>query len=441
MSKKRGNGEGSIYYSEKLGRWVGQFTVGYNKENGKINRKTVYGKTRREVSEKIIKKQNEVNSNTFIDKDDTTLKTLINLIIEEQFKANKITQVTYIRNKETANIIFKMKIADMPIQKISISDINNDLSTITEYSNSVITKVFIMIKAGFDKAVLLNIIDSNVFYIKGAITKPKSLKTDKKVDSFTIEEQKLFIQELEKKYNKYTNIFYIAIFTGMRIGEILALEKNNIDFNNNIIHIQHTLTKDKNDKVIRGETTKTYSGTRDIPLNELVYKYIKQSYENTKNELLFTNNNKLISTSTINSHMKRICKNANIRTCIVKKKKHKEDEKAVNLKSSNVNTHMLRHTYATRCIEGGMTAVVLSKLLGHKDVQTTLNTYTSVFNQFKEQEITTSIQYLKKSGILVEDAVLDNTDLQSTIQGLKSIFKNNPSKYVYISNLIKNTIE
>ena len=70
--------------------------------------------------------------------------------------------------------------------------------------------VFITIKSGFDKAVLLNILDSNVFYIKGAITKPKSLKKDTKVDSFTVTEQKLFIKELEKNYNKYTNIFYIV---------------------------------------------------------------------------------------------------------------------------------------------------------------------------------------------------------------------------------------
>lgn len=48
---------------------------------------------------------------------------------------------------------------------------------------------------------------------------------------------------------------------------------------------------------------------------------------------------------------------------------------------------MLRHTFATRCIENGMSAVVLQKILGHKDIETTLNTYTSVFNKFKQDEI------------------------------------------------------
>lgn len=48
---------------------------------------------------------------------------------------------------------------------------------------------------------------------------------------------------------------------------------------------------------------------------------------------------------------------------------------------------MLRHTFATRCIENGVNPVVLQKILGHKDIQVTLNTYTSPFNEFKEKEI------------------------------------------------------
>ena len=48
---------------------------------------------------------------------------------------------------------------------------------------------------------------------------------------------------------------------------------------------------------------------------------------------------------------------------------------------------MLRHTFATRCIENGVSPVVLQKILGHNDIQVTLNTYTDVLNEFKEKEI------------------------------------------------------
>lgn len=79
-----------------------------------------------------------------------------------------------------------------------------------------------------------------------------------------------------------------------------------------------------------------------------------------------------------------------------KKKDRKGLNTIVNLKTSDVNTHMLRHTFATRCIEAGMSAVVLQKLLGHKDIETTLNTYTSVFNKFKEDELKKAEEYFNK---------------------------------------------
>ena len=64
---KRGNGEGTIYFSEKLNKWVGQFTAG-RKDNGKLNRKSVYGNTRKEVKEKITKALAEVQSKTYMEK-------------------------------------------------------------------------------------------------------------------------------------------------------------------------------------------------------------------------------------------------------------------------------------------------------------------------------------------------------------------------------------
>ena len=385
---KRGNGEGSIYYSENLKRWVGQYTY-----NGK--RKSVYGKTRTEVKDKLNKALVNIVDNKYVDKSELTLLDIIDKNIEEQFESNKISEATYKRKLDTRKIIKNSDISNIKIQKLNPVTINNFLISICNYSNSVINKTSQMIRNAFDKALILNIVNNNPYNIKGLITIPKSSKEDKKIESLTIDEQKLFIKELEKGYDEYTDVFYMAVYSGMRIGEILALSPKDIDLKNNIIHITKTLTKNANDKVIIGNTTKTYSGTRDIPITELT-KDILNRHSNCQNETFFNIRGKIITPTTINSHFKRICKNANIRVINTKKKKHKNDKKEVNLKSSNVNTHMLRHTYATRCIESGMSAVVLSKLLGHKDIETTLNTYTSVFNKFKEDEIQKYLDYMSQ---------------------------------------------
>ena len=77
---------------------------------------------------------------------------------------------------------------------------------------------------------------------------------------------------------------------------------------------------------------------------------------------------------------------------VINTKKNKKG-KFVNLKSSAVNTHMLRHTFAKRCIEGEISVIVLQKILGHSDIETTLNTYTPVFNTFKQDEVEKMTNY------------------------------------------------
>lgn len=197
MSKK-GNGEGTIYYSEKLNKWIGQFVIG-RKDNGKLNRKSVYGNTRKEVKEKMTKALAEVQSKSYIEKNDITLLEIIDLLLDESLKANKIKETTYSRNLQTKKIIEKSPIANLPIQQINRNQINQALSSLTNYANSTIEKTRILIRQAFNYAMLNEYINKDPFAIKGAVLKPVSQKKDKEVIALEIDEQKSLLQELEKR--------------------------------------------------------------------------------------------------------------------------------------------------------------------------------------------------------------------------------------------------
>lgn len=429
MTKKRGNGEGSIYYNSQRKIWIGQYTIN---NAGKIKRSSVSGNTRKEVAKKLIDAQSKINNNIYIDKNNITLYQILTDINNQDLASNRIKESTYARTKNNINIILnKLTFSNIPIQKVSPEQINQDLiDNLKNYSNSVIGKIYGLIRKGFNKAVILKIIPSTPFNIDTLIVKPKSLNKTKKIESLTIDEELLFLQTLNDTNNKYKTIFLIATFTGMRIGEILALNKNDVDLKERVINIKRTLSKDKNDNVIIGDTTKTYAGERTIPIPDNIFNDINLAYNSTKN-LLFTHIGKLICPATINLQFKRICLKANIR--IAEKN---------GIAQSNVNTHMLRHTYATRCIESGMTPVVLSKLLGHKDIQTTLNTYTSVFNQYKSDEVKNSFTYLNKLGIInnkdSKDSLENKEILDETINILKDLYLSNEKKFIEVANIIKN---
>lgn len=386
MAGRRGNGEGSIYYSEKLNRWVGQFTNGV-KTNGTPNRKSVYGKTRKEVAEKITKALNEIKEHAFVDKSDVTLSQLIAEHIEDKYSANKVSAVTYLRDTETFNIIKKNgnDLINKPIQKIIDRDIKLFFTFITSYSNSTIDKIYRLLNVGFKKAVTKKIIYTNPLDNKNEIIKPKSEKPDKIVEALTIKEQKKLLSVLDSQESNhpYKNIIKLMLFTGMRIGEVLALTTNNID--DNYIHIKISLTRDDKGKVIMGSKTKTYNSVRDIQIipivKTIINEALSQTATNPDNLLFYDDKNKtIIVPYEINCYLRRIAKKYNI--------------------AEKIHNHMLRHTYATRCIESGMTAVVLAKKLGHKDVSITLNTYTSVFSKFEDTQDDRFIKYLKAENLM-----------------------------------------
>lgn len=390
-SKKRGNGEGTIFKREIKGKtyWIAEYTIEMYDKNGKRKRKTISGKTRQEVKLKLEKVITELNTNTYVDKSKITFYQIAKEFIDTGYEMNKLKPSSYQRKLNTLKSISTHYIANMELQKITEKDLKDFFAYITKYSNSTIAKIYGIVNNTFKIAVRRNILRFNFLDDQIEFSIPYSNNRDKKVPAFTIEEQKKLIIALKETTCRYKYQFLISLFTGMRMGEINALDLDDIDFENKIIHIRRTITRGLDERAMVGSYTKTKSGTRDIIMDsnvEAIFReYLSSSYY-YKNDLhlLFCNSRKqCISTDATNMMFKYICEQYNIGN------------------GSAMHQHMLRHTYATRCIESGMPASVLAKIMGHANVSTTLNVYCEVFDKFKQSHIDLSLNYLKENDLLI----------------------------------------
>lgn len=208
------------------------------------------------------------------------------------------------------------------------------------------------------------------------LKKPISNKVQTSVEALTIDEEKKLTDILnnEEKNHKYRNIILLQLYTGMRIGEVLALSRDCVDLKSNTLTVYRTLTRDLNEKVILGETTKTGGdGVRTFPMTTTVRKLINEILKNKMfniYNLLFWDFTKssFVTPAQIDSYLTRLNKKYKI--------------------SNNISSHVLRHTFITRCVESGMFIKAIQKIVGHKpNSSITVDVYTSISNDFILKEL------------------------------------------------------
>ena len=182
-------------------------------------------------------------------------------------------------------------------------------------------------------------------------------------------ENKLYVLT-KREQNKITNYvleninsrnigLLISLYSGIRIGELCALKWEDVDFKKNCLTINKTIQrvyikdKDKNISKVIITTPKTKNANREIPINKDFLEILKKVKSEKKNYIL-TGNEKYIEPRTYRKYFNKIL-----------------DE----LKIKHFNFHSLRHTFATNCISLGVDYKTVSELLGHANVNITLNLY------------------------------------------------------------------
>lgn len=339
----------TIYYQEDRDR----YRMWYTDNKGK--RKPVYGKTKDEIKDNYDKIQEALRKGTYLANMPDTLLKLMNEMLEEIEEDRELKDNSLNRKRDTAAIVTEyIKCSRKPIRNISADDLNKELKKlpnvkkfvqsrneeIYRFSQSYLDKIYSLIREVFHYAVIKEKLtkEKDPFEIEGKIKKPKANKPKKLIKPISREEAIKFLEQINKEDHKFIDILKIQLLAGPRIGETLALLNKNVDLEQNKIFIETSLTKDKNDKTIRGKTTKTPSGTRSIPLTPILRDILEPKINKEEPEaLIFSNNGKPINESNINRVMRQICTKAGIRLTTVKKKK--SNGRIVNLTTSDISVH------------------------------------------------------------------------------------------------------
>lgn len=219
--------------------------------------------------------------------------------------------------------------------------------------------------------------------------------------ALTLAQQELFFNYMKNtpRYRHWYPVFYIMANTGMRVGELTGLRWQDVDMENGMISVNHTLVyynhRDELGTYFSINTPKTEAGCREIPMVagvkeafEMIREYQQDVGIQSKvridgyEDFIFVNKDgNMQHHGTLNKAIKRICRDCNDQILL------EQGIESNPVLLPNFSCHILRHTFATRLCESGVNIKVIQDVLGHVDVSTTMDIYVDVMNETKKREL------------------------------------------------------
>lgn len=215
----------------------------------------------------------------------------------------------------------------------------------------------------------------------------KSVKSDMgkpsdKKEALTIETQKKFLEGATGQ--SYENQYRFILQTGLRTGELVGLKWEDIDFESKTLTIQRSMEFRYKVGEWRVGPPKSKSGYRTIPLTDEAIRILKAQKEKNRKikvipmewseQVFLCRKGEPVKNSTYDTALFKICDKVGIK---------------------RFSMHVLRHTFATRCIEGGMMPKTLQKILGHSNIGIAMNLYVHITEEEKLKEINLVAEALK----------------------------------------------
>lgn len=332
---------GENIYKRKDGRWEARYVKGVSID-GRKKYGSVYAKTYGEVKAK----QNQILLNSNFK--ESHLRKTVALIMHEWLDSNKaqIKISSYQKYKTVIEKHIQPQLGFLEVQHLTKSTVQQYTESLLEkgLSKTTVNDSLIILSMGLSFAEeKYNIQVPKVSLLKN---QPKEMRV------LTVEEQNVLVRFLLIKDDVFGFGMLLALFTGLRIGELCALTWN--DISENTITINKTVQRLKNGNsteiVILPPKTKSSFRTIPIPLELSSMINRRRSFGN----VLKQDNGKPVEPRLLQMKFKKYTAECGI---------------------DNINFHALRHSFATRCIEIGFDVKTLAEILGHSDVKTTLNKY------------------------------------------------------------------
>ncbi len=354
--------KGENIYKRKDGRWEGRYIKNYGLD-GKARYGYIYGKTYAAVKQALRDQQSAIVINKSLSSRGSALYEDILCSWLEAQRIN-VKESTYARYYQVLHTHIIPAIGKVMVDKISTQLIEQYIAQLIDSGRldgtgglaaKTVSDILTIIKASMEYA------RYNDYLVICNLDKICVKQSKDKMRVLSLIEQQKLTDELLDNTDLIKLGVLLSLYTGIRLGEICALKWENLNIADGILSVRETMQRIK-DTSIHGVTKtkivitepKSKSSVRDIPLPPFITE-IAEGFQSGRNTFVLTGERtRFIEPRTMQNRFKAIVKESDI---------------------EDANYHALRHTFATRCIEVGFDTKTLSEILGHANVNITLNRY------------------------------------------------------------------